>query len=542
MNPQLNAKLSRVIEEHLDSSQSRGAKAFGFYWTRKSAELANRLIVEFSGPESVILDPFLGSGSTALGSAASDSDRLFVGIELNEMPLENLKLTFGANPDFNAEEFSRFSHELSRISAIYKFNLNGEPFQVNKIIHSLEDAELVPTSFIGTQGHLKISLNALDGGEEFRSLKAQYFDRIATFQRRENAILATNSRIAVKPGMQVSDVFGPLAFESLSRLRESTLGSLLFQLVIAASLHLCRLTDAKSQSQFPYWYPKQEIHEKSVAEVVAKKFAELVEQVTQKQLVKDIEVVPNYTSWKSHPRNAALLLRGNTTKVLREALPAQSVDLVITDPPYFDQVAYSEYLKLWEFFTGFESDLEQEIVESSRVGSGKSRANFLDDLSAAFLQVRNSMKDGALALVYFKDSKPQNLHDFIFCLERAGLVYESQTHLAKASFTYKQNTSQENTVGGDAIMIFKTGETGAALEPVRKLPMEELDEMFLRLLDEYITDNGPSTLTSALDNSLISALYPTGYLSNIKSSGYFFKLASTKFEFDPHTRKWSLVK
>jgi hypothetical protein len=342
--------------------------------------------------------------------------------------------------------------------------------------------------------------------------------------------------------MQVSDVFGPLAFEALSRIRESTQGSLLFQLVIAASLHLCRLTDAKSQSQFPYWYPKQEIHEKSVSEVVAKKFAELVEQVNQKQLVKGIEVVASYMSWKLSPRNAALLLHGNTTKVLHESLPEQSVDLVITDPPYFDQVAYSEYLKLWEFFTGFESDLEQEIVESSRVGAGKSRANFLDDLSAAFLQVRKTMKDGSLALVYFKDSKPQNLHDFIFCLERAGLVYESQTHLAKASFTYKQNTSQENTVGGDAIMIFKTGEIGTALEPFLKAPMDELDELFLRLLDEYVTVNGPSTLTSALDNSLISALYPTGYLSKIKSSGYFFKLASTKFEFEPHTRKWSPIK
>ena len=25
-----------------------------------------------------------------------------------------------------------------------------------------------------------------------------------------------------------------------------------------------------------------------------------------------------------------------------------SVDLIITDPPYFDQIAYSEYLKIWE--------------------------------------------------------------------------------------------------------------------------------------------------------------------------------------------------
>ena len=34
-------------------------------------------------------------------------------------------------------------------------------------------------------------------------------------------------------------------------------------------------------------------------------------------------------------------------------IPNQSIDLVFTDPPYFDQVAYSEYLAIWEFFLGY---------------------------------------------------------------------------------------------------------------------------------------------------------------------------------------------
>ena len=542
MNAPINSRLTRVIEAHLANSNSRGARAFGFYWTRKSAELATQLIEEFSEPESVILDPFLGSGSTALGSAASTNKRLFVGIELNEMPLENLKLTLRATPDFEAYDFSRFEDALAAIAPLYIFDLNDKVFEVSKVIHSVSESRLRPTSFVGRLGSAKITLSMDNRVEDFREIEKQYVGRIAKFEYRENAYLSPNSRIAVKPGMQVSDVFGPLAFESLSRVRESTNGSMLFRLVIAASLHLCRLTDSKSQSQFPYWYPKQEIHEKSVFEIAKKKLAEIKGQLERGLALGDLELVSSFSSWQGNPRHAALLLRGDTTKILPNAIPANSVDLVITDPPYFDQVAYSEYLKLWEFFTGFEADLENEIVESSRVGADKSRKQFLEDLSAAFLQVRKCMKAGSVALIYFKDSKPQNLHDFIFCLERAGLVYESQTHLAKSSFTYKQNASQENTVGGDAIMIFTAGKTGVAIEPVMKATMEELDQMFLRLLEEYIISNGPSSLTSALDNRLISALYPTGYLSRIKSANYFSKLASARFAFDPGTRTWSLFK
>ena len=149
------------------------------------------------------------------------------------------------------------------------------------------------------------------------------------------------------------------------------------------------------------------------------------------------------------------------------------------------------------------------------------------------------MKNGAIALVYFKDSKPNNLHDFIFCLERAGLIYQSQTHLSKASFTYKQNTSQEHTVGGDSIMIFVAGEPRTTSEPKISETLLELDAKFLHLFGEYISANGPSSLTEALDNSLISHLYPSGYLSEIKSSSHFAELAGRKYKYNSSTRKWS---
>ena len=61
-----------------------------------------------------------------------------------------------------------------------------------------------------------------------------------------------------------------------------------------------------------------------------------------------------------------------------------SVDLIITDPPYFDQIAYSEYLKIWEHFTGYKSYLDKEIVVSNRKNSKKDKENYLRMMTSTF--------------------------------------------------------------------------------------------------------------------------------------------------------------
>ena len=535
---ELHRRIHQVVKEHSSSSVSRSPQAFGFYWTRKNSELARRLVSEFTGPQGVVLDPFLGAGSSAIGTASSAENRLFVGVEVNEMPLENLRLTLGSVTDLAPDDLYRLEELLESIRDLYIFQTTAGIFEVQKIIHTSGNSALDPIAFVGTLGGVKSRVSNREHPSIFRELRKSYLARSKPLKKRDNAPLAENSRIAVKAGMQVSDVFGPLGFEALSVLREHTRGSLLFRLLIGASLHLCRLTDRGSQSQFPFWFPKENIHEKSVFEVVSKKLGELVTHIELSRSLRLAEIVPSFSSWRTNHRTAALLLKGSASRVLRDELPDESVDLVLTDPPYFDQVPYGEYLKLWEHFTGFASDLDAEIVESSRVGSDRSRTRFLDDLSAAFFEVRKKMKPSSLMLVYFKDSKPKNLHDFIFCLERAGLVFETQVHISKQSFTYKQNSSQENTVGGDSIMVFSPGNSRVSRKPTSEESIEKLDELFVSLFAEYLDTHGPSTLTEALDNSLIRKMYPTGYLSLIKSSSHFNKLISHNFVLEKKTRRW----
>ena len=531
----------RKIIETYSMSNNRNQHSFGFYWTRKSVDLARTLIENYTKSSEVIFDPFMGSGSTILGSIASNGNRLAIGVEINELPIRNLQATTGMFDQTVAKELKNLESAINEIRSLYAFEMSSGPLRINKIIHDKPGDVLSPRIFKGILSNEKVEIDALTNKKLFGELSDLYFNRINQFPRRSSPVLEQNSRIAIKFGKKVSDMFGPIGFEALSRFREFDPESIAFKLILGSSIHLCRLTDLKSQSQFPYWFPKENISEKSVCEVLDKKLKELTKIVAPSSSKLSYRTYERFDDWKAAPDNGMLLIHGSVIDAEKFEIPDKSVDLVITDPPYFDQVAYSEYLKLWEYFTGFRSNLDGEIVESSRHGAGKTREAFLNDLNFAFKRIRKLMKDDAVAFIYFKDSKPRNLHDFISCLESSGLHYIFQVHLETASFTYKQNASPENTVGGDSIMVFKAGEpkqpcTNSLSQITTR---ENFEEIFLKYFGEYLRQNGASTMTEALDNSLIASLYPTGYLKNITSSGYLGKVANRKFEFDEATRKWT---
>jgi len=483
------------------------------------------------------MDPFLGSGTTAIGSLFA-GNRLFVGVEINELPIANLMFTI--KPDINnfEKEVTSIKEIIDKTSEMYRFNLQDHVFEISKVIFDTNEFTLTPIMFEGALDGSKLTKISA-GHDSFELALEAYSSAVKANPTREVKILAENSRIAIGPGMTTSDPFSPLNFETLYQMRELAKTNKTAQLLLASCLHLCRLTDSKSQSQFPYWKPKKSIHEKAAPVILAKYLSKLIERATSLFTTIDLNVFETFEDWLGQKNNGTLLIKGATQTALKKSIPDESVDLVVTDPPYFDQVAYSEYLKLYEYYTHFTSELDNEIVQSSRTGGGKTREVFLEELGQAFSETRRVMKKNALALVYFKDSKPRNLHDFIAILEAVGLSFQTQVHLAKNTYTYKQNATKESTVGGDSIMVFQASLPSESLSN-NSLPKWESEQLFIAMFQEYLSENGPSSLTEALDNGLIAKLYRSGALSSVGESSFFFDCASKQFSYDQSTRKWSL--
>ena len=531
----LRRQLDNVREEYIKAGQ--GERSLGFYWTRKSSNLAKLLVEEFSQSSSIVLDPFMGSGSTGLGVIQAGKNRLFIGCELNELPVRNFEATIRPSEFIDPSELHDAAASLEKIRGLYLFDLEGSRVEILRIIHSKMTGKLAPIAFqIETNGK-RVTLSQDEGNDKFDHLKEEYSLRLSSLEERPSAFLDENPRIAIKAGKKVSDYFGPLGFEALSQIREEPFG-LAKKLMIAGGLHLCRLTDSKSQSQFPYWHPTDQIHEQSVYVVMKKQLKALENRLSAISLGPEAKIFPDVESWTSQQKLGVKLIHGSCANDLK-SIPTGSVSLVLTDPPYFDQVAYSEYLKLWEHFTDFSSNIEDEIVESSRLAAKKTRQDFLNDTLRAFKEIRRVTENGGLALVYFKDSKPKNLHDFIYTLERSGFKFLTQTHVSKPSFTYKQNASSAMTVGGDSIMVFIAGNS-VEIEPQSTKSLAELDAIFVEIMRNYLTSNGPTQLTEIMDGQAILEMYPTGYMKRIKSLKHLVDLASQHFKLNTETREWEI--
>ena len=132
--------------------------------------------------------------------------------------------------------------------------------------------------------------------------------------------LLENSRIAIKKGMNLSDIFNPinLCFKTTSTIiRENQI----FNTILASVLHLCRLTDLKSQSQFPFWIPKQNIIERNILITIQKKFLTLIKNYNYRNKFKHTN---NFTKISS---NNILLLNKPSQNITNKEIIDNSLDL-----------------------------------------------------------------------------------------------------------------------------------------------------------------------------------------------------------------------
>lgn len=123
---------------------------------------------------------------------------------------------------------------------------------------------------------------------------------------------------------------------------------------------------------------------------------------------------------------SALLLCGDSARL--DALPDESVDLVITDPPYYDNVHYSElsnffYVWLTRVISHpcFQSELvptEGEAVVNK--GQGKEEADYLRLLTAVFRECHRVLKAEGQLIFTFHHTNPRAWWTVFGAIQQSG--------------------------------------------------------------------------------------------------------------------------
>ena len=233
-----------------------------FYWSQKKPEIAQHIYRENCKEGQIIFDPFLGAGSSLYGVRSSNYK--FIGVDINELPYRITKFNIKKIDENTIENIkSEITALKEKFDIIYHYpTKNGKTLEFIKVIFDEKEKPKIHTIYFQDFGGNKFTSD--DYPETVKEFLTRYKFYSEKISKLENPLLTKNSRIAVKENMHLADIFSPTNFYILSELKALLKNNHDLKFILGSILHLCKLTDTKSQSQFPYWLPKTEIVDRNI--------------------------------------------------------------------------------------------------------------------------------------------------------------------------------------------------------------------------------------------------------------------------------------
>ena len=300
--------------------------------------------------------------------------------------------------------------------------------------------------------------------------------------------------------------------------------------LLSQVLQLCKFTDKKSQSQFIFWFPKKYAVDRNIIQTLNKKLLLLEKKVFSNEALLDNLICSKFDELET-TKKSLFLINKPFQSVNNKEIPDQSIDLVFTDPPYFDQIPFSEYLELWKFFLNYKNNLSKEVVQSNRKEKSMNRDKYLNNLYLVFKNVSKKLKEKKYALIYFKDTNFVNLQDFIFTLSKCNLYFKDIIHVPRNIKTYKQNNSSESTLTGESIFIFQKLVSQKSLFSTN-INQENNENYINNFIENYLVNNDRPSLSQILDDGLLKGLIKKDALKKIKNINQLKKIIKKKFFID----------
>ena len=422
------------------------------YMARKPYNVVSAIINSFSLPGELVFDPMFGSGTTLI--EASKLERRAVGIDINPIASEicSISLRHWDLSKVN-DLIDQFVAEVERAcSAIYTFVEGDETRIIERCHFDITDSGLIPTLY-----WYKINGKKMLSGRKRSEVSAEFTSDYESFGERElirlqDHALIPNSRIAIKEKSTVFSYFCKRNLVALDKIFEildrhkTEYGYEVLRLLVSSSINLIKLSDKKASSQMPYWLPKKNVTSRNAYFVIKQKATAMKEGLAYLQ-----------ENCKSFIDDGDISIYTMPAQDLgAEALHNGSVDLVLTDPPYTDQVPYLEYNQLWLYLFGMEDelDLENELVVSDAPTRKKGNEEFDDILKEIVGRTAVSLKENGVFVMFYHTFDLQSWSNILTMMQANKLRYVYQIPTAAPRKSFKTIMSPRSTLDGNYLLFF----------------------------------------------------------------------------------------
>lgn len=386
----------------------KGFAGFHKYWGKKPIEVWRFLIEKLTEPHDIVLDPFLGSGLIAKECVGQNCR--FVGFDINPISIELAKLYLHP-PDYidlgNAI-FAFEKHLKPRINSMYQLS-DG-----NIVTHFLWNNDQI-TRVWTKCGSRKVELNPTELElKDFQSTEEYQPKRLRKLQ------LFDNSRINSQKNLTIDSLFTPRALRAIDLIKgeiEQYSDNLKRALLLTLSASVGQMsnmvfavskrgktkgieTDKIEVGSWVvgYWCPTQHF-EINAWNCYATKASKLLKAVAEARTSKKTQISSNPNDFFNQ-KETVYVQQGDSEQRLKD-IPAESIKVILTDPPHGDRIPYLELSEMWNSILGLDYYYEDELVVSNAKERGKDIQSYNEKLSSIFSQcARVLKKNGILAILF----------------------------------------------------------------------------------------------------------------------------------------------
>jgi len=492
--------LKRPLLKEINVRKRAVKRHFGVhgYFTRQSWDIVSAYIKNFSKEGDLILDPFGGSGVTAVEALVNN--RKAVNVDINPLAV------FLVNSLLAPVDINRLNDAYIKIRDEF---IENEPKTKKDFIEILDkypgpkklalpkssDVESVPELFsLGQMAKLAL-LKALIKKEKDKNIRDTLLLVFSGMVTRINLTYHTTSK------QQGTNVSGGDAS--------------------AFRYYRYRIAPSPREIDFIKYL---DIRYKKVK--AAKDEIKAVYLLNSQKEIQSI--TDNYQNLKGTATNLSFL-------------EDESIDYIYTDPPYGKKIPYLDLSVMWNAWLDFcvtGEDYKLEAIEGGEHQKSKDEYNML--ISKSIQEMYRVLKFNRWLSFVFAHKDPEFWHLIIETCEKCGFEYAGAVPQKNGQTSFKKRQHPFTVLSGQLIINFKKVKTPKAVLKAN-LGMD-IGEIVIQVIEGLIAKEAGATLEQINDELIIKGL-ELGFLDLLrKEYNDLTPLLLEKFDYDPKTEIYTIKK
>ena len=259
----------------------------------------------------------------------------------------------------------------------------------------------------------------------------------------------------------------------------------------------------------PYWLPKKDVTSRNAVMVIEQKAA----------IFKEGLVYLADNCKKFCDERDIVLENVPAQNISLDLLPDKSVDLILTDPPYTDQVPYLEYSQLWYKIMGWngftDKTLESELVVSDAPSRSKDTDDFNRIFDVVLERISPALKTSGYFIMFYHSFDLKSWSKILEIMQRHKLAYCGQIPSAAQRRSFKTVMTPKGTLDGNYIIVFQKREF---IESHKfNGTVEDAKHLAIECAERIISARKEATTQELYDDGMLRESFEYGYLEALST-------------------------